>query len=203
MRFLVLFLVAASSVLVVSCGVTRDPNAPSYEVKRKLYEAVTPEESSIKISLWDQKAWLLNGAGEAVLQTDVATGVPGKETPTGVFPVLERLETKRSNRYGKLVDIKTREVVVAKAWEHEGPIPAGSEYEGIAMPYWMRLTWYGVGMHVGSFKKRTRSSFGCVRVFEDAQPLIFAKTQKGTKVEIVKESLVRKFGWVPKSGWLR
>jgi len=121
--------------------------------------------------------------------------VPGKETPEGVFSVLERLEEKRSNRYGRIVKKDTREVVIEKSWEHEGPLPEGTEYEGIEMPYWMRLTWDGVGMHVGKFKKRTLSSFGCIRVFEKAQPLIFAKTKKGTKVEVVPESLVERYRW--------
>ncbi len=43
-------------------------------------------------------------------------------------------------------------------------------------------------------EKMTRSSFGCVRVYEKAQPLIYAKTQMGTKVEVVGESLVEKYG---------
>lgn len=180
------------AALLVSCG---DTSSPGYRKKAAKYGAARPEETMMKISLWDQKGWLLNGEGEAVLEADVATGVPGKETPEGVFPVLERMEEKRSNRYGRIVNKESREVVIAKAWEHEGALPEGTEYEGIAMPFWMRLTWDGVGMHVGKFKKRTRSSFGCIRVYEKAQPLIFAKTQVGTRVEVVPESLVAKYGW--------
>jgi len=82
-------------------------------------------------------------------------------------------EGKRSNRYGKYVDKDTKEVVVERAWEHTGPKPKGTVYQGILMPYWMRLTWYGIGMHVGKFDKRVRSSFGCIRVFEEAQPYIY------------------------------
>jgi hypothetical protein len=180
------------SLFLVSCGFS---GGAGYRIKKSQYRAMTPEDATLKVSLWDQKAWLLNGAGEAVLEADVATGVPGKETPEGVFPVLERLEEKRSNAYGKLVDIRTRKVVVEKSWEHEGPLPEGTEYEGIAMPYWMRLTWDGVGMHVGKFKKRTRSSFGCIRVYEKAQPLIYAKTQLGTEVEVISGSLVGRYAW--------
>lgn len=188
MKNLFLFLL---SVFVVSCGSFKKPG---YAMSKAKYHAATPEETSIKVSLWDQKAWLLNGEGQPILQTDVATGVPGKDTPEGTFPILERLVDKRSNVYGRLVDKVTRKVVVAKAWEHKGPIPAGAEYEGINMPYWMRLTWDGIGMHVGKFKKRTRSSFGCIRVYEKAQPLIFAKTKLGTKVTVVPQSLVVQYG---------
>lgn len=178
--------------LVASCGLS---GGSGYRIKKSEYRAVTPGETTLKVSLWDQKAWLLDGEGVAILEADVATGVPGKDTPEGVFPILERLEVKRSNTYGKLVDIQSRKVVVEKAWEHEGALPEGTEYEGIAMPYWMRLTWDGVGMHVGKFKKRTRSSFGCIRVYEKAQPLIYKKTQLGTEVEVVPGSLMSRYAW--------
>ena len=190
-------LIGASVCLVVfsSCQMVETPSTElEYRIDRKRYEALTSDQSRIKISLWDQKAWLLNERDEPVLETDIATGVPGKETPQGVFPILEKIESKRSNRYGRYVNKETREVVVAKAWEHVGKPPEGTEYEGISMPYWMRLTWYGVGMHVGEFPKRTRSSFGCIRVFEDAQPLIYRKAKIGTEVEVVSQSLVETYG---------
>ena len=115
--------------------------------------------------------------------------------------MLEKLEGNKSNRYGKYVDEMTGEVVVAKSWLHKGSPPVGTVYEGIAMPYWMRLTWWGVGMHVGKFPKHTRCSFGCIRVFRDAQPWIYRKTQVGTPVTVESRSLVvemdekEKFGW--------
>lgn len=184
-------------VLLIAVGLSSCagslPDQPGYKVDTKSYRKTSSEDSTIKISLWDQKVWLLNGEGKAVLEADVATGVPGRETPQGTFEVLERLESKRSNRYGKYVNEISREVVVEKSWEHEGDPPEGTIYEGIAMPYWMRLTWDGVGMHVGKFKKRTRSSFGCIRVYEKAQPMIFEKTQIGTPVEIVLASLSERY----------
>lgn len=186
------FALVLLSLLIVSC-VGNDLNKLSYKVDSLRYRKLQPENAKIEISLWDQKAWLLDEHNQVVLVTDIATGVPGKETPKGEFTIQERLESKRSNRYGRFVDQETREVVVEKAWGHKGPPPKGSEYEGIAMPYWMRLTWYGVGMHVGQFKKRTRSSFGCIRVYEKAQPKIFEKTQLGTPVKIVSESLIEKY----------
>lgn len=195
MKFITLALLSAFLVSCGGSGRQADVKQPGYSKKFFKYRAAKPDETTIKVSLWDQKAWLLNGKGEAVLEVDVATGVENKETPEGVFPVLERMETKRSNRYGRIVNKETREVVIEKAWEHQGPLPEGTEYEGIAMPYWMRLTWYGIGMHVGKFKKRTRCSFGCIRVYEEAQPLIFAKTQLGTEIEVIGESLMKRYSW--------
>ena len=191
-------LLALFAAFLASCGHFNrqaEVKQPGYSKKFFKYRAAKAGETSIKVSLWDQKAWLLNGKGEAVLETDIATGVENKETPEGVFPVLERMESKRSNRYGRIVNKETREVVIEKAWEHEGALPEGTEYEGIAMPYWMRLTWCGIGMHVGKFKKRTRSSFGCIRVYEGAQRLIFKKTQLGTEIEVVEDSLMKRYSW--------
>lgn len=180
------------SLFLVSCA---SKNKAGYHVKRSEYQKALPEETTLKISLWDQKAWLLNGSGEAILEADISTGVPGKDTPEGVYPILERLEDKRSNRYGRFVDVETRKIVVEKSWEHEGPPPEGTEYEGISMPHWMRLTWDGVGMHEGDFKKRTRASFGCIRVYPKAQSKIYAKTKLGTEVEIVPQSLMERYAW--------
>ena len=119
-------------------------SGPQYTVNRSLYRAANPEETEVKISFWDQKAWLLDGSGRVLVETDVSTGVPGHETPLGRFEVLEKLESKRSNRYGRYVKERSGRVVVAKAWEHEGPAPKGTVWQGISMPYWMRLTWDGI-----------------------------------------------------------
>jgi len=163
---------------------------PSWQVNQKLYDEADAAETSVSVSLHDQRAWLLDGQGRVLLKTNISTGVTGHETPTGELKVLEMLEEKKSNRYGKYVDKKKGEVVVAKSWLHQGPPPAGTEYEGVDMPYWMRLTWWGVGMHVGEFARHTRCSFGCVRVFHEAQPWIYQKVQVGTSVEIYQDSMV-------------
>ncbi|MGB0775162.1 MAG: L,D-transpeptidase [Akkermansiaceae bacterium] len=184
---LILLGIAASSLSACHFG-NRNPD---WQVNRKLHKKADATKTTIQVSLYDQKAWLLDAQGRVLVKTNVSTGVPGHETPQGKFKVLERLESKRSNKYGRYVNKQTRKIVVDKSWLHTGPPPEGTEYEGISMPYWMRLTWYGVGMHVGKFPPRTRCSFGCIRVFKEAQPWIYQKTQLGTEVEIVPHSLIR------------
>lgn len=161
-----------------------------WNINEDLYQKAKSSETKLRISIQDQQAWLLDGQSRVLLKTEVSTGVTGRETPLGDFKVLERLVSKRSNRYGKYVHEDTGEVMVEKSWLQEGPLPKGAVFQGTAMPYWMRLTWWGVGMHVGKFPRRAISSFGCVRVYEEAQPLIFDKTQIGTPVSITSESLV-------------
>ena len=162
----------------------------AHEVKPMRYLFSNAKNNSLKISLWDQKAWLLDSRGRVLVSTDVSTGIDGRLTEAGEYKVLEKIRGKRSNLYGRYVDDKSGHVVIDKAWEHEGDPPEGTHYEGILMPYWMRLSWDGVGMHVGKFKKRIRSSFGCIRVNEKSQPYFYYKTVLGTSVEIVEESLV-------------
>ncbi len=182
----VLFVLLAN--LLASCQLFRTP-APAWRVDKKRYRHADPAETRVVVSVHDQTAWLLDKDGGVILKTIVSTGVTGHETPEGDHKVLERQKNKRSNKYGKYVDARTGKVVVPKTWLHHGSPPEGTVYEGIEMPYWMRLTWDGVGMHVGKFPRHTRCSFGCIRVFRDAQPLIFSKTQVGTPVSVHNESL--------------
>lgn len=176
---------------------------PSWQLNKKRYQQADASRTSIRVSIHDQKAWLLDGQGRVVLKTDISTGVTGHETPTGEHRVLEMLVDKQSNKYGKYVDGQTGKVIVPKTWLHQGAPPEGTVYEGISMPYWMRLTWQGVGMHVGKFPKRTRCSFGCIRVFRDAQPLIYKKVMVGTPVIVSSESLTVEMAEQEKFSWLR
>lgn len=187
---LLLFLL---SIICCSCSILNvggkkliqsNLETPSYKVIEEKYAAATASETKILIDRSRQKAQLFNRSGEVILESDVSTGMEGRETPRGTFRVLERIVDKRSNKYGQYVDKDSKKVVVAKAWEHKGKRPTNTVYQGIAMPYWMRLTWYGVGMHVGKFEKGKRSSFGCIRVPVDAQPYFYNKTKLGTRVVI-------------------
>lgn len=141
-------------------------------------------KGSIEISLQQQKLRLFDEKGEAVLESDCSTGVPGKETPVGTFRIKEMIVNKRSNKYGKYVSKETGEVIVERSWEVTSK-PPGTRYQGIAMPYWMRLTWDGVGIHVGKFPRGYRSSFGCIRMPEGIQPWIFEKSSSGMLVRII------------------
>jgi hypothetical protein len=177
-----------SCLLLSQCdGLRRQPEAqaprPSYRIYPERYEALKPKDSHLRIDLAAQKATLLNRDGEAVIVTDVSTGKPGHETPAGRFKVLEKLETKRSNLYGRYLDAITGQEL-GQSWTFESP-PKGSIYEGFEMPYWMRLTHDGVGLHVGFVVPREAVSFGCIRVPERVQPMIYEKCVVGTRVEIV------------------
>lgn len=178
------------ALLLASCGqlIPEEPSVdevtPRWTVSEQIYQGMEKGKGSIEISINEQKLVLRDEQGQAALETDCSTGIPGKETPTGTFRIKERIIDKRSNKYGKYVSTATGEVVVEKSWEVDRK-PPGTHYLGIAMPYWMRLTWDGVGIHVGKFPRGYRSSFGCIRVPEGIQPRIFAKSATGMPVRIV------------------
>ena len=149
----------------------------------EVYQAMEKGKGTIEISLQEQKLLLLDAQGRVAIETDCSTGIPGRETPTGRFGIKEMIVDKRSNKYGKYVSKETGEVVVEKSWEVSRK-PAGTRYLGIAMPYWMRLTWDGVGIHVGAFPRGHRSSFGCIRMPEKVQPLVYKKSRVGMPVTV-------------------
>ena len=51
------------------------------------------------------------------------------------------------------------------------------------MPYWLRITSYGVGMHEGYVPSHP-ASHGCIRVPRNVQHLIYSKVGVGTPVKI-------------------
>ena len=161
-----------------------DPNA--YKAPRATIVAstVTPGPVRVDISLSSMTAQLLQGKDTLLAEMDISTGEAGHRTPKGTFRITEKMSLKRSNRYGQYVKKDTREVVVARHWEHKGPKPAGTVYQGIAMPYWMRLTADGVGMHVGDFPRGMTTSKGCIRCPEKGQTFFYQHCRVGTPVII-------------------
>ncbi|WP_395743454.1 L,D-transpeptidase [Prosthecobacter sp.] len=160
------------------------PPKPVYHIDSSLAAALKPSAASIEIDLTRQEMRLLNAEKQPVVTTQISTGRNTTPTPAGHFSVLEKLPTKFSNRYGKYVKKDTREVVVWRIWEHKGPQPPGTEYEGYEMPHWLRLTWPGVGIHQGEFKPGELSSKGCIRTPAEPQKVIWEHSHIGTPVHI-------------------
>ncbi|BCU76092.1 L,D-transpeptidase family protein [Luteolibacter sp. LG18] len=159
---------------------------PVFHVHQTRYDALSPRETKVLIDLTEQKARLVDRHNVVVVETDVSTGKPGHETPTGSFRVTEKIADKRSNRYGRYKDPKSGTDLGASV-DLPKP-PKDAVYEGYSMPYWMRLTWDGVGMHVGYVVPRKALSYGCIRFPAAVQPLIFEKCRVGTRVDITGEA---------------
>lgn len=149
----------------------------------KVLEAMTPANSKLQIDLSDQRVKLFNG-DQLALESQISTGTEGHRTPTGKFSILEKKVDKTSNRYGKWVNGESGETLVSDGDSRRPPSGGGAQFRGTAMPYWMRVTWGGIGMHIG-YVPLYAASHGCIRVPSQAQPLIFSKVQVGTPVEII------------------
>jgi lipoprotein-anchoring transpeptidase ErfK/SrfK len=181
-RLLILFVAATLTACHTPKPVAPQPLMPRWKVAPECEGA--KGSVRVEVSLASGTAQLLAKDGTVLAEMDVSPGVEGHPTPKGKFRVMEKMSLKRSNLYGQYVKKGTEEVVVARAWEHEGPRPEGTEYLGIAMPWWMRLTDYGVGMHVGGFERGKPTSHGCIRCPEEGQKVFYEKCRVGTLVRV-------------------
>jgi lipoprotein-anchoring transpeptidase ErfK/SrfK len=65
-------------------------------------------------------------------------------------------------------------------------VPSGGSFVGAKMPYWMRLTGNGVGMHAGYIPNPgSPASHGCVRMPYDMVTKLYSIAPVGTPVTIV------------------
>ncbi len=118
---------------------------------------------SVRISLRDQKAYFYK-SGELVGVSMISTGTEGRETPTGTYKILQKNPNHRSNLYGTFND-SAGNVVDDDANFGKEPVPPGCHFVGAPMPYFMRVTNGGVGMHAG-YLPGYPASHGCIRMPE-------------------------------------
>jgi len=99
-----------------------------------------------QVTFYDADGW--------ILRAPVSTGVTGRETPAGVFAVLEKDKDHHSTLYDD-------------AW----------------MPNMQRITWNGIALHGGPLPGYA-ASHGCVRMPYDFAEKLFDKTWIGMRVII-------------------
>lgn len=92
--------------------------------------------------------------GVPIAATTISTGRAGRETPTGVFSVLEKQVVHHS-----------------------------SKYDNAPMPYMQRLTWGGVALHAGHLPGYP-ASHGCIRMPAAFAQLLYGETRLGMTVVI-------------------
>ncbi len=136
----------------------------------------------IVVHLSEQRAFFYKGK-TLVGESNISTGRKGFETPPGKYRVIQKDEHHVSNLYGDYVG-KAGEVVKKNVDVTANPQPAGTEFKGARMPYFLRFT-RGYGMHAG-FVPRFRASHGCIRMPEEMAKHFFDAAQEYTPV-VVKE----------------
>ena len=143
--------------------------------------------ATVEISLSEQRGFLIVDECLA-MDFPVATGKSSHPTPIGKFQILSKQKDYSSNLYGKIVDTAGT-VLVSDADTRTDVPPEGAVFSGARMPYWMRLTDTGVGMHVGYVPGRP-ASHGCIRLKRDVAVQLFELLKIGTPVEIAKSAPV-------------
>ncbi|HVZ50603.1 MAG TPA: L,D-transpeptidase [Pseudolabrys sp.] len=101
---------------------------------------------SQQVTFYDADGW--------ILRAPVSTGVTGRETPAGVFAVIEKDKDHHSTMYDD-------------AW----------------MPNMQRITWNGIALHGGPLPGYA-ASHGCIRMPYDFAESLFEKTWIGMRVII-------------------
>ncbi|CAA9528390.1 MAG: hypothetical protein AVDCRST_MAG23-778 [uncultured Sphingosinicella sp.] len=120
-------------------------------------ELATEGAVEIVVSIPLQKAYVYRG-GTLIGATTVSTGMPGYDTPTGRFRILQKRETHKSNLY-----------------------------DDAPMPFMQRLTWDGVALHAGAIPGEP-ASHGCVRLPKTFAAKLYGITDLGAAVLIVDEA---------------
>jgi hypothetical protein len=139
--------------------------------------------SHIEVSINEQKARFYSG-DQMVGWTTVASGVHKFPTPTGSFAVTEKIQDKKSNLYGKIYN-KNGKLVKRNAKMGVHRVPAGGRFKGAPMPYFLRLTNDGIGMHAGPIPRPgSRASHGCIRMPRNFAPILYRHVDIGTAVTI-------------------
>ena len=174
---------AALAVMAVSCTPKPPPEPP--KAGRIMYQwhddpGVGPV--SVSIDLSDQIATIKRG-GHEIGWCFVATGKEGRSTRAGSYRVTEKIVDKYSNKYG-WIENELGEVTNDDATPATRLKP-GERYVPAPMPYWMRLTDYGVGMHVGKIPQPGEpASHGCIRMPKEFVPTLYEMVKIGTPVTI-------------------
>lgn len=106
---------------------------------------------TVVVSLPMQRAYVYRG-DTMIAAATVSTGKDGKDTPVGVFPILQKREMHRSNLYN-----------------------------AAPMPFMQRLTWDGVALHAGN-NPGFPDSHGCIRLPAAFAKKLFSITSVGTNV---------------------
>jgi len=97
-----------------------------------------------RITVYDAQGW--------ILRTQVSSGQKGRETPAGIFSVIQ----KEAEHYSNI-------------------------YDDAYMPHMQRITWSGIALHGGPLPGYP-ASHGCIRLPFDFAARLFDETQLGMRV---------------------
>jgi len=136
----------------------------------------------VLVRLSEQRAYFYKG-NQLVGISAISTGREGWDTPPGKFKVLQKSKDHVSSIYGDYVDARTGEIIKKDIDRRVDKMPPGARYDGAKMPYFMRVTNTGVGLHAG-FLPGYAASHGCIRMPLFMAEAFFNNVDLKTPVEI-------------------
>ena len=154
---------------------------PGPLISQGLYDAATPENTHVIVSISRQRVYLYC-ENQVAIDSPISSGKKGHGTPEGHWHILVKEPAHFSNIYGAFCDRNNR-IVRSGVSEKIDAAPAGTHFVGAPMKWFMRLTDGGVGMHVGILPGYA-ASHGCVRLPAEIAPLIYQKVKVGTAVTV-------------------
>lgn len=156
---------------------TQDPP----KVVPRLLDGADPSQTSIRVSLGNQRAYLSVG-GEVAIDTPVSTGKPRAMTPKGRFTVREKKSSASSPLFGEYLDAVGR-VLRSAVSARTDVAPAGATFRVVPAPYFIGLDNDGPALHAGPLPGYAAADTW-VRLPADIAPLFFQRVKTGTPVEI-------------------
>jgi len=124
---------------------------PGQYLWRDVPDAAGPER--VVISLSDQLAYLYRGDALVAVST-ISSGRSGRDTPIGIFAVLDKRPFYRSKKY-----------------------------DNAPMPWMQRIDQYGIALHAG-YNPGVPASHGCIRLPAAFAKKLYSVTDLGTPVYV-------------------
>ncbi len=154
--FTIVILAATAALIALTLALPADA-AGTREGEERTGEATAPREAGepimVIVSIKTQQLTIYDADGW-ILRAPVSSGVTGRETPAGVFAVVEKDKDHHSSLYDD-------------AW----------------MPHMQRITWSGIALHGGPLPGYA-ASHGCIRLPYAVAEKLFDKTRIGLRVII-------------------
>lgn len=172
-----------STTYLGGAGVTTNSKEDSIAASKSYWDGDGVSGSpSIVVNIREQTASFYKG-DKLVGVSAISSGRDGHETPAGNYKIIQKKVDHKSNLYGNYVDAQGN-ILQKGVGIKIDPMPPGAIFEGAPMPYWMRLTMGGVGLHQG-FLPGVPDSRGCIRLPEKMAKVYFENAPLGTPVTIV------------------
>ena len=168
------FFIAGLAALIVAGDQAAARSARTQSSVESIQSRIAGEPVMAIVSLRDQRVTIYDAAGW-ILRAPVSSGQKGRETPAGIFSVIQ----KEAEHYSNL-------------------------YDDAYMPHMQRLTWSGIAIHGGPLPGYA-ASHGCVRMPYDFAERLFELTRLGMRVivaptDVSPAEIAHKALFTPKPG---